>query len=55
MNTNNQNVIETEQILEGLAVLNSLAQEEYHKDLDSILADTTRMQDDRILRVGRLV
>jgi hypothetical protein len=55
MNTNDQNVIETEQIQEGLAVLNSLAQEEYHIDLDSILADTARTQEERLLRVGRLV
>src|SRR5258708_22933725 len=55
MNTNNQNVIETEQMREGFAVLNSLAQEEYHKDLDSILVDTTRTQEERLLRVGRLV
>lgn len=55
MNTNDQNAIETEQMQEGLAVLNSLAQEEYHEDLDSILADTARTQEERLLRVGRLV
>src|SRR6266487_1575900 len=55
MNTNDQNVIEIEQIQEGLAVLNSLAQEEYQEDLDSILADTARTQEERLLRVGRLL
>jgi hypothetical protein len=55
MNTNDQNVIETKQIQEGLVVLNSLAQEEYHIDLNSILADTARTQEERLLRVGRLV
>jgi len=55
MNTNDQNVIKTKQMQEGLAVLNSLAQEEYHEDLDSILADTARTQEERLLRVGRLV
>src|SRR2546430_2668775 len=55
MNTNDQNAIETEQMQEGLAVLNNLAQEEYHKDLDSILADPARTQEERLLRVGRLV
>src|SRR5437588_8101445 len=55
MHTNNQNAIEIEQIQEGLEVLKSLAQEEYHEDLDSIMADTSRTQEERLLRVGRLV
>ncbi len=55
MDTNAQNAIETGQLRKGLAVLNTLAQEEYHKDLDSILTDQIREQYDRLLRVGRLL
>jgi hypothetical protein len=55
MNTNGQNAIDTEQIQKGLAVLSSLALEEYHEDLDSILADTAQTEDERLLRVGRLM
>lgn len=55
MDTNDQNVIEDERIQTGLAVLNSLAQEEYHTDLNGILVDTTRTQNERLLRVGRLM
>jgi hypothetical protein len=55
MNMNDQNTIAIEQMQEGLAVLNSLAQEEYQEDLNSILADTARTRDERLLRVGRLI
>jgi hypothetical protein len=55
MNINDQNTIAIEQIQEGLAALNSLAQEEYQEDLDSILTDPTRTQDERLVRVGRLL
>lgn len=55
MNTNDQNTIEIKQIQEGLKVLESQAQEEYHDDLDSILADTARTQEERLQRIGRLV
>jgi hypothetical protein len=55
MNTNDQNAVEIEQIQEGLEVLKSFAKDEYHEDLDSILADTARTPEERLLRVGRLM
>jgi hypothetical protein len=55
VDTNDQNMIEAKQLQQGLTVLESLAQEEYQEDLDSILADPTRTQDERLLRIGRLV
>ncbi len=55
MDTYNQNAIEIEQLEKGLVVLNGLAREEYHEDLDSVLRDPTRTQDERLLRIGRLL
>lgn len=39
----------------GQAVLNDLAEQEYGQDLDSVLTETTRTQDERLVRVGRLL
>ena len=54
MDTNDQNAIETEQLQKGLELLNNLAQEEYHEDLNSNMPDPTQQQE-RLLRIGRLL